>query len=188
MSSQYGELQLTSGWDRFLSLGHPANFNGFRVFASLLQRRRSTEANQTFHNVWPLPGLVDYISAYISGGCCSVAEVCQVQSSLCVFQVLRSPIRSVTARQASSGREPNFAALSTGHHLYSAGRPSGWALAHILVVLYCIVWYTLRIVSLHCESKKGCHPIHGYNFVNSWSICKILSLLQRPVNFQRIPY
>ena len=28
-----------------------------------------------------------------------------------------------------------------------------------------------------CESKKGYHPIHGYNFVNSWSICKILSLL-----------
>ena len=20
---------------------------------------------------------------------------------------------------------------------------------------------------IHCESKKGCHPIHGYNFVNS---------------------
>jgi len=35
---------------------------------------------------------------------------------------------------------------------------------------------------LHRESKKGCHPNHGYNFVNSLSICKILSLLQRPVN------
>jgi len=33
--------------------GTPANFNGFRVLASLLQRRRSTEANQTLHNVWP---------------------------------------------------------------------------------------------------------------------------------------
>jgi len=37
--------------------GTPANFNGFRVLASLLQRRRSTEANQALHNVWPLPGL-----------------------------------------------------------------------------------------------------------------------------------
>jgi len=27
--------------------------------------------------------------------------------------------------------------------------------------------------------KKGCHRNHGYNFVNSGSICKILSLLQR---------
>jgi len=31
--------------------GTQANFNGFRVFASLLQRRRSTEANQTLRSV-----------------------------------------------------------------------------------------------------------------------------------------
>ena len=40
-------------------------------------------------------------------------------------------------------------------------------------------------VNVHRESKKGCHPNHGYNFVNSWCICKILSLLQRAVNFQQ---
>jgi len=33
--------------------------------------------------------------------------------------------------------------------------------------------------------KKGCQPNHGYNFVNSWSICNILSLLQTAVNFQQ---
>ena len=38
------------------------------------------------------------------------------------------------------------------------------------------------------SQKKGCHPNHGYNFVNSWSICKILSLLQRAVNFQQNSY
>jgi len=42
--------------------GIPANFNGFRVLASLLHRRRSTEVNQTLHNVWPSPGLVHYMS------------------------------------------------------------------------------------------------------------------------------
>ena len=45
-----------------------------------------------------------------------------------------SYIGSVTARHSTSAREPNFAALSTRSHLYSAGRPSRWALAHILVV------------------------------------------------------
>jgi len=35
------------------------------------------------------------------------------------------------------------------------------------------------------SQKKGCQPNHGYNFVNSWWICKILSLLERPVNFQQ---
>jgi len=35
--------------------GTQANFNGFRVLPSLLQRRRSPEANQTSHDVWPSP-------------------------------------------------------------------------------------------------------------------------------------
>ena len=34
---------------------------------------------------------------------------------------------------AASERQPNFAALNRGRHLCSAGRPSRWALAHILV-------------------------------------------------------
>ena len=44
-----------------------------------------------------------------------------------------SRLGSVNARQASSERQPNFAALNRGRHLCSAGRPSCWALAHILV-------------------------------------------------------
>jgi len=35
---------------------------------------------------------------------------------------------------SSSGRQPNFAALNRRRHLYSAGRPSPWALGHILVM------------------------------------------------------
>ena len=34
---------------------------------------------------------------------------------------------------SSSGHQPNFAAFNRERHLCSAGRPSGWALAHILV-------------------------------------------------------
>jgi len=66
-----------------------ANFNGFRVLASLLHRCRSTEVNQTLHDVWLSPKLVHYL--YTFGGSCSVTEFCQVQNSLCV-QVLRSAI------------------------------------------------------------------------------------------------
>jgi len=69
--------------------GTPANFNGFRVLASLLQRRRSLDANQTLQDVCPSLGLVHYI--YIFGGSCPLTEFCQVQNSLYV-QVLRSPI------------------------------------------------------------------------------------------------
>jgi len=41
---------------------------------------------------------------------------------------------------SSSGHQPNFAALNRGRHLCSAGRPSGWALAHILVKYYGLPW------------------------------------------------
>ena len=50
-----------------------------------------------------------------------------------VFQRV-SRLGSVTARQSSSERQAKFAALNRGRHLCSAGRPSRWALAHILVI------------------------------------------------------
>jgi len=48
----------------------------------------------------------------------------------CKFQRV-SHLGSVTARHYGSRRQPNFAALNRGRHLYSAGRPSRWALAHV---------------------------------------------------------
>jgi len=38
-----------------------ANFSGFRVLASLLDRRRSTDVNQTLHDVWPSSALAHSI-------------------------------------------------------------------------------------------------------------------------------
>jgi len=135
--------------------GTPANFNGFRVLASLPQRRRSTEGNQTLHDVWPSPARLHYI--YIFGGCCPVTEFCQVQNSVCILQVLCSPIGSITAWHSNSGREPNFAALSTGRHLYSAGRPSRWALAHILVLSFFLSSpnLSLRRLDVYHSSTHG---------------------------------
>jgi len=51
-----------------------------------------------------------------------------------IFQRV-SRLGSVIARQSHSGRQPNFAALNRGRHLRLAGRPSRWALAHILVLI-----------------------------------------------------
>jgi len=45
----------------YLPVWAPANFNGFRVLASLLHRRRSAEVNQTLHDVWLSLALVQYI-------------------------------------------------------------------------------------------------------------------------------
>jgi len=49
------------------------------------------------------------------------------------FRVLAELLHGM---QSSSGRQPNFAALNRGRHLCSAGRPSRWVLAHILVSLF----------------------------------------------------
>ena len=57
-----------------------------------------------------------------------------------------SRLGNVTAGHSSIGRQPNFAALNRGRHLYSAGRPSRWALAHILVII--IITITIIIIIL----------------------------------------
>jgi len=102
--SQYGELWPSNAETGSVVWSTPANFNGFRVLPSLLRRRRSPEANQTLHDVWPSPGMVRYI--YTFGGFCPLMEFCQVQNSLCV-QVLHSPILAAllhVTSHSSSGR------------------------------------------------------------------------------------
>jgi len=132
----FGPLAAVICWQVWGTL---ASFNGFHILASLLQRRRSPEANKTLHNLWPSPGLLHYI--YIFGGSCPLTEFCQLQNSVCV-QVLRSPILAALWH-SSSGRQPSCGMVQRmelrnfcrGRHLYSAGRPSRWALAHILVIV-----------------------------------------------------
>ena len=154
MSSQYGELPPISSWDQLASLWHPANFNNSR-FGFLTAATSLNGANQAAHDVWPSPGLVHYI--YIFGDSCPVTELYRVQHSLCV-QVLHSPIiGSVTARHSSSGRQPNFVALSRRRHLYLAGWPSRWLLAHILVghLFLCILQSTVIISYFLSTTARG---------------------------------
>jgi len=61
-----------------------------------------------------------------------------------------SYIGSVTARHSSSGRQPKFAALNRGRHLYSSGRPSRWALPHILLHDYLINAIGSQQLGLSC--------------------------------------
>ena len=87
--------------------GTPANFNGFRVLALLLQRRRSPEANLTLHDVWPSPGLLHYV--YIFGDIAPNGVSPRAKLTLRPSLAF-SYIGSVTARHSSSGRQSNFAA------------------------------------------------------------------------------
>ena len=95
MSSRYGELRTTNGWDQLTSLGHHSKFQ--RV-----SRVGFVTAPTALTVSW-----ADTLYIHFEG-CCHLTEFSQVQNSLC-FQVLRSHIGSVTARHSSSGRQPKFA-------------------------------------------------------------------------------
>jgi len=97
MSPQYGELRPINGLP---VSGTPANFDGFRVLPSLLQRHRSSEANQTLHDVWPSPWLLHYI--YILGALAPDRILPSAKFTLRPSLVF-SYISSVTARHSSSG-------------------------------------------------------------------------------------
>ena len=143
MSPQYGELRPINGWDLLPRVwGTPANFNGFRVLPSLLHPRRSPEANQTLHDVWPSPGLLHYI--YIFGDCSPWQNFARCKlhftSKSCILLYCQLCWTALHHRASAKlcgvvlGMElPKF---RRGRHLYSAGRPSRWASAHILVCIY----------------------------------------------------
>jgi len=96
--------------------GTPAYFNGFRVLASLLQRRRSTEVNQTLHDVWPSPGLVNY--TFIFGRSCPPNRILPGAKFSLRPSLAFSYIGSVTACHSSNGR----AAITLGIGPHSSSK------------------------------------------------------------------
>jgi len=110
--------------------GTSANLNGFRVLASLLQsvaQRRSTKLCTMFGR------LLGWYTIYTfsGGGLLPPKGILQGAKFTLRPSLALSYIGSVTARHSSSGRQPNFVALSRGRHL--PGRLPRWASAHILV-------------------------------------------------------
>jgi len=106
----------------------PANFNRFPVLASLLHRGRSREVNKTSQDVWPSPGLVHYIHFW---GCCPLTEFCQLQKF-----TLRSTLAFSYIKLCGVVQGIKLRNIRRGRHLYSAGWPSRWVSAHILVLSF----------------------------------------------------
>jgi len=138
--ANFGQLTAEICWQVW---GTPANFNGFCVLASLLQRRRSPKANQTLHDVWPSPGLVRYI--YTFGGSCPLTEFCPVQNRCKIHFTSKSCVLVYWQRYCTTLQTTNFFRVvqatelrnfRRGRHLYSAGRPSRWASAHISSLIF----------------------------------------------------
>jgi len=80
--------------------GIPTNFNGFRVLASLLQRRHSTEVNQTLHDVWPYQRLLHWCScsSYLSDSEGSVVSLIKHPAVKTEFVYYNTTLRSSAPR------------------------------------------------------------------------------------------
>jgi len=125
-------------WKKSPSGHHRTTLSGF-IFTTkaLIDNRKKTSRQQylphmssQYGELWPISG-------------------CDLLASLghpCKFQRVLH-LGSVTARQSSSGRQPNFAAVNRGRHLYSAGRPSRWALATFVVSVLFSRWHYCRTIN-----------------------------------------
>jgi len=156
MSSQYGELWPANGRDRFGCLGHTSKIQrvsclGF-VTAATNQNLDPRMPNSTLLSLnGSQPNFARCLIVSCAGalyihfwGSCAVTEFLPGAKFSLRPSLALSYIGSVTARHSSTGRQPNFAALSRWRYLYSAGRPSRWALAHILVASVLVLGiYTL---------------------------------------------
>jgi len=105
MSSQYGKLGPLAAEIGPVVWGTLANFNGFRVLASLLQRRRLTEVHPKLCTMFGR-----LLGWYTIGDSSSLTEFCQVQKFTLRPSLAFFYIGSFTARHSSSGRQPKFAA------------------------------------------------------------------------------
>jgi len=139
ISPEYGELRPNKAWDQFGSLGQPSKFQrvsrvGFVTAAMSLTGGQPNFA-QCLAVSWA--GTL-YIHFW---GLLPLTEFCLEQNSLYI-QVLRSPIlaallhgtpAAAVAKLCGVWQGMKLRNFRRGRHLYSAGRPSRWASAHILV-------------------------------------------------------
>jgi len=137
MFSQYAELRSTNSWIGSGVWGTPANFNGFHVLASLLQRRRkSTKLCTMFGRLlgwytvyihfWGLLPQRNFARCKIH----FVSKSCILLYWQCYCTALEQQVLAEIYVMLQGMELRNFC---RGCHLYSAGWPLRWASAHILV-------------------------------------------------------
>jgi len=105
----------------------------------------------------------------------------------CKFQRV-SRLSSITARHSSSGRQPSIAALNRGRHLHSAGRPSRWTLAHILVPhnFWWISVFILAFMTCICvyamvrRWRRWCGDSEGYTVEENSSVFLLIWMYWLP--------
>jgi len=112
---KYGTQKIAKKWP---SGHHPTTLSDyiFATKACIDNRKKKLVKQQYLLHMSPKYGELWPTSSW--NRCVSLGHPCKFQRV--------SRLGSVTAQHSSSGRQPNFAALNRGCHLYLAGRPSRW--------------------------------------------------------------
>jgi len=127
--TQKSRQKSPSGHHRTTSSGY-----NFATKARIDNRKKLLSSNMSyrcFHNMVNFGPLTAEIGSGVWG----------TPANFNWFRVLAALLHG--SQLLTRGRQPNFAALNRGRHLYSAGRPSRWALAHILVIMSNLFQFTV---------------------------------------------
>ena len=131
MCAQYGELQPTKGWDRITSLGYPSKFQRVSCLA-FVTAATSLIAGQ--------PNVRCYIYIHFRGllppdGILPSAKFTLRPSLAILAALLHGTPAVVVSQTLRRGTRNSITDFRREHHIYSAGRPSHWALAHTQLML-----------------------------------------------------
>jgi len=136
MSPQCAELRPTNGWDLLANLGHPSKFQpvSWLRYCTDVAQRRSTKLCMMFGR------FLDWYTIYTFSGALAPWRNfarCKVHFKSCVLLYWQHYCTALeqwpSAKLCGVVQGMEVRNFCRGRHLYSAGRPSRWASAHILV-------------------------------------------------------
>jgi len=107
MSSQYGELQPTNSWDRFVSLGHPKKFQQVLHLGVITALTSLTGSHPNFAQCLAKISCAGTLYTF-SAAVAPWRNFARWKFTLCPSLAF-SYIRSVTEWHCSSGHQPDFA-------------------------------------------------------------------------------
>jgi len=146
ISPQYGKLRPTNGWDRFTSLGHPSKFQWVLRLAFVTATTSLIGGQPNFARCLAISWagtLYIHFRRLLPRQNFSWYKIHFTSKSCILLYWQRYPILAAFCRALQQWASAKLCGMVQGmelkdfhrgrHHLYSAGRPSRWASAHILV-------------------------------------------------------
>jgi len=161
MSSQYGEFWPTNGWDHLASLRHPSKFQPVSSFVFVTAATYLIGSQPNCARCLAIPGLVHYtfseaLAPWRNFVWCKI----HFTSESCVLlywqHYCTTRQQGASAKLCGVVQGMGLRNFRRGRHLYSAGRSSRWASAHIVVyffILYIVIHHHSLLTAIAAHSN-----------------------------------